>query len=70
MTIVMFALSLNVYKIFRNQEKFQNIDLENDGQVQGVQTYNLRHSTEMFDFIIAIYFQNICYLEEHVYANM
>ena len=39
-------------QVFRNQEKFQNIDVENDGQVQGVQTCNLRHSTEMFDFVI------------------
>ena len=43
--IVKFALSLTVYKIFVNQEKYQNIDLDNEGQGQEVENWGFRHST-------------------------
>ena len=44
MIIVMFALSLTIYEIFTNKEKFQNVDLENEGQDQGGEKQALRHS--------------------------
>ena len=46
MVIVMFALSLTIYEIFANQEKLQNLDLENEGQDQEVEERNLWHSIE------------------------
>ena len=33
MVIAMSALSLTVYEIFANYEKFRNLDLANEGQV-------------------------------------
>ena len=45
MTIVMFALSLNIYEIFTDQQKCQKFDLENEGQSQGREKRNLCHST-------------------------
>ena len=41
----MFALSLTVYEIFAKQEKCQNFNLENEGQGQGVEKWDLRYST-------------------------
>ena len=43
--IVMVALTLTVCEIFAKQEKIQNFDLENEGQVQGVEKRDLRNST-------------------------
>ena len=43
--MAMHALSLTVYEIFTNPDKFQNFDLENDGQCQGIEERNLRNST-------------------------
>ena len=41
----MLALYHTVYEIFVNQEKFQNIDLEIELQVQGIRKRNLSIST-------------------------
>ena len=46
MALVMFALSLTVYEIFANQEKYRT-ELENERQCQGVEKWGL----EMFKFI-------------------
>ena len=48
MAIVMFAQSLTVYEIITHHEKYQNFDLENEGQ--GVEKRQLRHSSRNFQF--------------------
>ena len=41
----MFALSRNVCEIFANQEKMSQTFTMNKGQAQGVEKWDLRHST-------------------------
>ena len=41
----MFALTFTFYEIFAKLEKFQNFDLENEGQGQGLEKRDFRHST-------------------------
>ena len=43
MAMVMFARSLTVHEMFAKQDKFQNFDLQNEGQ--GVKERDLRQST-------------------------
>ena len=45
------ALYLTVYVIFANYEKIKKNYLEDEGQDQGVEERDLRHSTEMFKSI-------------------
>ena len=69
MSIVMFALSLTVYEIVSNQEICQKFDLENEGEVQGVEERDLRHSTRNVGIHIGEIFQNLSYLAIYVYAR-
>ena len=45
MAIVMFALSLTIYKILQVMKNAKNFDLENECQGQGVEEWDLHHST-------------------------
>ena len=56
MAIVMFALSLTVCEILTKQEKRQHFDLENEGQGQRVEEYDLRHLIRNFRNHIGDYF--------------
>ena len=67
--IVIFAPSLTVYYIFANQETFKNFDIENEGQAQGVEKWDLRHSTINVRIHIGDFYQNLCYLATYVYLK-
>ena len=58
MAMVMFALSLTIYKIFANLIKFQKFNLENYGHSQA-EKWDLRHSTRNVRFRISNFFQNL-----------
>ena len=62
MVIVMFALSLAVCEIFANLINCQNFDIENEGQCQRDEKWDLRHSTENGRFHLGYFFQNFSYL--------
>ena len=47
MTIVMFALYLNVYKIFAYHDNFKNFYLKNESQGHGVEERDFHHSAEL-----------------------
>ena len=51
MAIVIFTLFLTVCDIFASQEKYQNFDLENEGQCQEVEDRTCPIRLEMYDFI-------------------
>ena len=65
MTIVMFAKSLTIYKIFANQINCQQFDLENEGQGHRRVRQDLCHLTGND----SIFFQNFCYPATHLYAK-
>ena len=68
MAIVVFALSLIIYDIFVNQEKWKKIDFENEGQVQGVAKQDLHHSTRNVWIHIAQFFR-ILATREHTFTQ-
>ena len=43
--IVIFPLAITICEIFAKQEKYQNFELENEGQCQEVEERDLRRST-------------------------
>ena len=62
-------MSVTVYEIFANQIKFQKHDLENEGEGQGGEKWDLRRSTGNGRFYISdFFFQNFSYLATYVYA--
>ena len=68
--LVMFALSLIVYKIFSKQEKFPKCDLQNEGQGHRVQEWNMHHSTGNVRIHIGdFYFSEFWVLATYVYAK-
>ena len=52
MTIITLVLSLTVYEIFAKQKKIQKFDHENEGQCQGDEKLELRHSSGNVRFYI------------------
>ena len=69
MAIVMSALFLTVCKMFAKQENCQNVDLENEGQGQGVEKHCLSHSTRNVRIHIGDFFKKMLATWEHVYAK-
>ena len=56
MAIVMFALSLIVYEIFANKDKFQKFDLENEDQGQEVHKLDLHLSIRNARILLGEFF--------------
>ena len=55
--------------IFANQEKCQNFDIENKGQGQGVEKWDIHHSTRNDQIHIVHYLKNFSYLASYVYVK-
>ena len=56
MATVVFALYLNIDEICTNQKQCQKSGLENEGQCQLVEKWDLRHSTGNVQFYICDFF--------------
>ena len=67
--MLMLALFLTVCETFAKQEKWQNFDLENEGQRKGVEEWDLCYSTRNVRVQIGDFFQNFSYLGSYVYAK-
>ena len=69
MTIAMFALSLTIYEISAKQIKRQNFETEYEGQGQGVENRDLRHSTGNVRIYVIDFLRNLA-TWEHVYTKI
>ena len=55
MAILIFALTLTISEILAKQEKYQNFDLENEGQDQEEEEQNFRSQLKMSESRWVIY---------------
>ena len=69
MALEICAISFAVCAIFTKQEKCRTFNLENEGQGQGVEEWDLRHSTRNVRIHIAECFHNFSYWATYVYAK-
>ena len=75
MTIVVLALSLAVCEIFANEEKLQNVNLENKGQGQRWEKLDLHHLTrnmQKFSYMITCVYAKSgrTYTYTHTYTHI
>ena len=67
--IVMFALSLSTCKIFTKVLKWKSVELENEGQGQGLRERDIRHSTGNIRFHIGEFFRIFATRQNNLYKE-